>query len=206
MKASDILKPYRKAAPVLGYRANAWITLLTLLEAGPGGLSKGDLMQYYSLAGTGAHTALNRWVEKGWLAVQCRKCRGDNGGRPSTMYISTEVLRDFLNDGMDGITPAQILKAYNAVAPVLKKSANLWITFLMLCESSKEGMSRAVLMSYYACNNRKRASLISLWEHAELVTQQSYAPRGNGHGRHRTVYTPTPKLHKFLRVNLEDAA
>lgn len=206
MKASDILRPYRKAAPVLGYRANAWITLLTLLEAGPEGLNTADLMQYYSLAGTGAHTALNRWHGKGWLNVQQRKCQGELGGRPSTVYICTEELRAFLTDGMEGITPAQILKRYNAVAPALSKNANLWITFLTLCESGNEGMSRSVLMNYYACNNRKRASLISLWEHAQLVTEQSYPPRGNSHGRNRTVYTPTPKLHSFLRVGMEQAA
>jgi hypothetical protein len=206
MKASDILKPYRKAAPVLGYRANAWITLLTLLEAGPEGLTKAELMHHYSVFGDGATTALNRWQRKGLLTIQERKCRGGNGGRPASVYIATDQLRDFLSDGMEGITPADILSRYNEVAPALKKRASVWITFLLLCESGSEGMSKAALLNYYACNNRKRASALHLWEHAQLVTPQRYAARGAGGGRTRTVYTPTPKLHSFLRVGMEQAA
>lgn len=206
MKASDILKPYRNVAPELGYRANAWITLLTLLEAGPEGLSKAELMTHYSIFGDGAHTALNRWKTKGLLTVHSRKCRGENGGNNANVYVATDKLRAFLTDGMEGITPADILARYNQIAPALKKRANVWITFLQLCEAGTEGLTKAVLLNYYACNNKKRASALNMWESAQLVTQQSYAARGAGSGRPRCVYTPTPKLHAFLRVKMEEAA
>ncbi len=206
MKPSDILKPYRKAAPILGYRANAWITLLTLLEAGPDGLTKAELMNHYSLFGDGAHTALTRWHRKGWLDVSKKACRGENGSRPSMVYISTEELRAFLTDGMEGITPADILTRYNQIAPALKKRANLWITFLTLCEAGSDGLSKADLLNHYAANNRKQTNTLHLWEHAKLVTPQIVAARGNGSGRPRTFYTPTPKLHTFLRVGMEEAA
>lgn len=206
MKASDILKPYRKAAPELGYRANAWITLLTLLEAGAEGLSKADLMTHYSIFGDGATTALTRWKNKGLLTVHERKCRGDQGGRNANVYVATDKLRDLLTDGMDGIRVADILARYNEIAPALKKRASVWITFLQLCEAGTEGMTKATLLNYYACNNKKRASALNMWESAQLVTQQRYDARGDGGGRKRCVYTPTPKLHAFLRVKMEAAA
>lgn len=206
MKPSDILKPYRKAAPILGYRANAWITLLTLLEAGPEGLTKAELMTHYSVFGDGATTALTRWYGKGLLTIESRKCCGENGGRAANVYKATDKLRAFLMDGMEGITPADILSRYNEVAPALKKRASVWITFMLLCESGAEGMTKAALLNYYACNNKKRASALHLWEHAQLVTPQRYAARGGAGGRIRTVYTPTPKLHSFLRVGMEQAA
>jgi hypothetical protein len=96
MKATDILKPYRKAAPALGYRANAWITLLTLCDAGPEGLSKADLMNHYAVRGDGSATALKRWERAGLLTVHSAKAKGNRGGRSRHFYVATEKLHQFL--------------------------------------------------------------------------------------------------------------
>lgn len=96
MKAADVLTIYRKAAPALGYRANAWITLLTLCEAGDEGLTKANFMHHYAVRGDGADTALRRWERAGLLTLKQRRAKGTRGGRWANIYVATEKLHSFL--------------------------------------------------------------------------------------------------------------
>lgn len=44
MKASDILKAWRRVAPAFGYRSTAWLKMLQLVEAGDQGLTLRQLV------------------------------------------------------------------------------------------------------------------------------------------------------------------
>lgn len=96
MTAADILKIYRKAAPALGYRASAWIVMLTLCEAGDAGMSLSELTAYHAVYGQGAQTVLRRWVLAGLATVTERRASGTLGGRPCKVYTATPKLYKLL--------------------------------------------------------------------------------------------------------------
>lgn len=96
MTAAEILNIYRQAAPALGYRASAWITMLTLCEAGDAGMSLSDLTKYHAVQGQGAQTVLRRWVHAGLATVTERRASGVLGGRRCKIYTATPKLYKFL--------------------------------------------------------------------------------------------------------------
>lgn len=92
MTPSDILKLYRRTAPVIGYRSSAWIMLLALAEAGEKGLTRYEFHKLIRSKGQAVAPVLRRWTDAGILTARRPSKAVGRGGLPAVIYLPTPKL------------------------------------------------------------------------------------------------------------------
>ena len=92
--ASDILNRYRKVKKAVK-RANTWISLLALAEAGKKGLTLSQLTDFHAIRKDNAHTTLSRYVKLQLVYFEDRKAKGV-AGRLCRLYFATPLLYQIL--------------------------------------------------------------------------------------------------------------